>query len=127
MTTKVCIQCKQELHTDQFYVATQRSEKDPNQVWKYFDSYCKKCRCEYATNRRRKIKIEAVAYLGGECRDCGLRTDRVVVYDFHHKDPTQKDFSIGKQAKSFLSIKEELDKCELLCAICHRIRHDEEV
>jgi hypothetical protein len=49
----------------------------------------------------------------------------VVAYDFHHKDPNEKDFMISKQAKSFEAIKAELDKCELLCAVCHRFEHDD--
>lgn len=44
-------------------------------------------------------------------------------YDFHHLDPNQKDFSIGKQSKSFAVIRSELDKCVLLCSNCHRKRH----
>ena len=55
--------------------------------------------------------------------DCGLITSKVEVYDFHHRDPSQKDFSISKNAKSFEKCKQELDKCDLLCANCHRLRH----
>lgn len=123
METKTCTQCNQELPTERFYVGTQRGSK--GQVWRYFDSFCKTCRCRYQTERRQKIKRQAVEYLGGKCQRCGLKTDRVVAYDFHHKDPNEKDFMISKQAKSFKSIKGELDKCELLCAICHRFEHED--
>lgn len=119
--TKICKQCKLELSTTLFYEQSQTNKIGV--TWRYFDTLCKTCRCDYASNRRREIKKQAVEYLGGECVDCHLRTHRVEVYDFHHRDPTGKDFSIGKQAKSFSKIKSELDKCELLCATCHRLRH----
>lgn len=74
---------------------------------------------------RTNAKKKAVEYLGGACQDCGLKTDVVQVYDFHHRDPSQKDFGIAK----FLTcdfdavVAPELDKCDLLCSNCHRIRH----
>lgn len=124
MDTKICNICKKELTVENFYVGTQRGKKD--QIWKYFDSFCKTCRCKYQTERRKKIKRQAVEYLGGKCQRCGYKTERMIAYDFHHKDPTKKDFSIGQQAKSFESIKSELDKCELLCVLCHRFEHEDE-
>lgn len=105
----------------EFYSQQQKGEK--GQVWKYYDSYCKVCRIKYSSERRRDIKRQAVEYMGGNCVDCGLKTDKVEVYDFHHLDPTTKDFSVFQNAKSFRTIRPELDKCVLLCANCHRIRH----
>lgn len=74
---------------------------------------------------RSNAKKKAVAYLGGACQDCGLKTDVVQVYDFHHRDPSLKDFTIAKFITSDFDtvIAPELDKCDLLCANCHRIRH----
>lgn len=69
------------------------------------------------------MKIKAVNYLGGKCVDCGLKTDRVEVYDFHHLDPTIKDDGIGELLRaSWETIVAELDKCIVLCCNCHRIR-----
>jgi hypothetical protein len=76
------------------------------------------------SDRRRQIKQKCIEYLGEKCVDCGLKTEKSVVYDFHHLDPTKKDFTIGKNTKTFESLRNELDKCVLLCAICHRMRHD---
>lgn len=118
--TKTCKQCEVEKSLDDFYPGRQRGKS--GQVWTYHDSLCKICRNDYQSERRRQIKRLAVEYLGGECQDCGL-VDDSVVYDFHHLDPEQKDFSIGKQAKAFETIKTELDKCVLLCSNCHRKRH----
>lgn len=47
---------------------------------------------------------------------------------FHHPDPNQKDFGIaaGGNTRSFEKIKSEIDKCVLLCMICHAEIHFEE-
>lgn len=44
--------------------------------------------------------------------------------DFHHLNPTEKDFNISDRMTSFEAIRPELDKCVLLCSCCHREVHD---
>ena len=89
---------------------------------------CKKCRVDAVTKRRKKLKTKAVEYKDRKCFDCGLETEYSDVYDFHHLDPSQKDFGIGNQGytRSWEKTKIELDKCVMLCANCHRIRHAQE-
>lgn len=84
---------------------------------------CKDCTNIMNKERQRAIKMRAVEYKGNECQDCH-RQFPLCGYDFHHLDPTQKDFDIGKaQHGSWNRLQPELDKCVLLCAVCHRIRH----
>lgn len=76
--------------------------------------------------RRKKVRILAVEYKGGQCERCGY--DRCIeAFDFHHKDPTQKDFGISSygHSRSWERVKNELDKCVMLCANCHREIHAE--
>ena len=76
-----------------------------------------------AAARRCALKERAIAYLGGACRICGY--DKwPAAFDFHHLDPMGKDFTISEAMTSWERIKPELDKCELLCANCHREVHD---
>ena len=121
MSMKDCTRCLQKLSLDSFYKQIQRGKN--SQVWNYLDSMCKRCRIEYTTERRLKVKQQAIDYLGGVCLDCGLDDSVIQVYDFHHLDPSEKDFTLGKVNRSFESIKAELDKCILLCANCHRRKH----
>ena len=61
---------------------------------------------------------------GGKCSKCGY--DKCIgAFDFHHKDRSQKDFSISVSGKtrSWEKLRMELEKCELLCANCHREHH----
>lgn len=72
---------------------------------------------------RTRTKDKAVAYKGGKCCRCGY--DRCVrALDFHHVDPSKKDFAVSRVSKSWAVIKAELDKCILLCSNCHREFHD---
>jgi hypothetical protein len=74
--------------------------------------------------RRAKVKMMAIAYKGGRCETCGYNKC-VEALEFHHKDPTQKDFGIGANThnKAWVVIQAELDKCLMLCANCHREEH----
>lgn len=67
------------------------------------------------------MKLLAVAYKGGKCEICGYNRC-VAALDFHHVDPEKKDFNISKVTRSRLTqeVKNELDKCVLLCSRCHR-------
>lgn len=82
-------------------------------------------------NRERKLeqarrysqskKLLAIEYMGGKCVDCE-QAYHPSVYDFHHIGG--KDMNPSQALKgSFESAKAELDKCVLLCANCHRVRH----
>ena len=46
-------------------------------------------------------------------------------FDFHHLDPSQKEMCIAgfMRFKSKLEIYKEVNKCVVLCCICHRRLH----
>ena len=113
---KICPTCKQDLPDTSFYP---RYGKDADKL----QSKCKTCFSQYCMQRWIKIKVRAIDYLGGKCEDCGKKYP-TPVYDFHHKDPTQKEYTWQKlRLRAWKSIEKELDKCELLCSNCHRLRH----
>ncbi len=60
----------------------------------------------------------------GPCMDCGGSFHHSAM-DFHHRDPSQKTDSISKMVVrgGIERLKEEIAKCDLICANCHRIRH----
>lgn len=72
--------------------------------------------------RRRQLREQVIAYLGGECAIC--RYNRCVeALDAHHLDDRTKDFTISSKLTSWNRIEPELQKCVLLCARCHREVH----
>jgi hypothetical protein len=60
----------------------------------------------------------------GCCR-CGYN-EHPAALDFHHRDPSTKKFNISNSlsSRNWNKILEEVDKCDILCANCHRIEHD---
>jgi hypothetical protein len=63
------------------------------------------------------------------CVRCG--ESHPACLDFHHRDATQKSFTVAKFAGqssriSLEDLRAEVAKCDVLCANCHRIHHWEE-
>jgi len=87
--------------------------------------WCKKCFNKKTVKCQQERKAEAVSYKGGKCVKCGYNK-YLGALDFHHLDPSTKDFSISNYANcSIERIKSELDKCILLCRNCHAETHFE--
>ena len=82
----------------------------------------------YSGRLRRSRKKYLVELKGGECEICGKSYPQCV-FDFHHRDSTEKKRNIGASLsavseKRFLSeIVPEAMECALLCSNCHRILH----
>lgn len=86
---------------------------------------CIDCRNQRAKPRtlgyKLALKRQAVEYMGGQCFDCKNKFP-ICAYDFHHLDPRQKDFQISRRT-NFRAVRDELDKCVMLCKNCHSVRH----
>jgi hypothetical protein len=73
------------------------------------------------------LKKEWFAFKGTlKCSKCEF--NHIAALDFHHEDPSTKEGNVhgfisnGQFAKAY----EEIKKCIVLCANCHRIHHHEE-
>lgn len=115
METKICTKCHQELPLNEFYSNGKGG----------FRSECKNCHSKYVTKAyiSRKEKVSEIkAEIG--CQKCGEK--RTYCLDFHHKDPSIKEATIARITSDnnhFDKIQEEIDKCIVLCANCHREFH----
>ena len=71
--------------------------------------------------RRRKVKTLAIEYKGGKCQICGYSKFQGAL-DLHHINGKDKKFGIADKGytRSWEKVREELDKCVLVCANCHR-------
>ncbi len=76
----------------------------------------------YSRRRRVEIKERLVAERGGRCEDCGY-AQSIRALEFHHRDPRDKQFSLGGFLGNIDRARGEADKCVLVCANCHRARH----
>lgn len=60
---------------------------------------------------------------GGKCMRCGY--DKCIkALEFHHLDPTQKDFTISNDRFKLQDAVTESKKCILICSNCHKELHD---
>lgn len=75
---------------------------------------------------RRRTKQRLIAYKGGKCEICGYNKDCPSSFHFHHKNPSEKSFGIGSKGitRKLELLKQEVDKCQLLCANCHAEVHE---
>jgi len=112
---KYCPNCNEIKSTSEFYLRRDKTN---------FSPYCKPCTSEQTLKRQRLFKTQCVEYKGGKCIDCGYNK-YIGALEFHHLDPSKKDFTIAKSklCKFDFVIQQELDKCVLLCSNCHRERH----
>ncbi len=112
---KKCSRCNFTKPIIEFYKRRRGTDISP---------YCKICTKNQTLERQRKIKTQCVEYKGGKCIICNYNK-YIGALDFHHLDPSKKDFSIGKLKNYSFSdkIKNELNKCILVCANCHREIH----
>ena len=102
------------------------SEKASARARDYYRSNRTKAKA-YAANYQLERKLAAVIYKGGKCQGC----DEVhpAALQFHHRDPSQKQFAINAKTLSspnkipWSTMREELEKCDLLCANCHSKHH----
>jgi hypothetical protein len=127
-----CCRCHELKAADEFaWRCKERGERD---------SFCRPCRSaygkeHYVANRERYIeqarvskealRLERTRYLveyfeRHPCVDCG-ETDPVVL-EFDHL--RNKSFSIGAKLVQFAwkTILDEIEKCDVVCANCHRRR-----
>ena len=61
-----------------------------------------------------------------QCEDCGYDRNFAAL-EFHHTDPTTKNFQLDLRSLSnrkWASILAEMEKCVLLCSNCHSERHN---
>jgi hypothetical protein len=110
------------------YKCKQCGENNPAEMMKNggggtHRSLCKKCHNLNTIKRGRENRKKYIEYKGGKCERCGYYKCSEAL-EFHHKDPTKKDEAFKNiRYWGLEKAKEELDKCFLVCANCHREIH----
>lgn len=122
---KVCLSCKESKPLTEFY----SNGISGSGIIKY-KSRCIKCSNLDSKDRFEHLVYEYLEYNGltYTCSICNF-TGTFGILDFHHLDPSIKEFNIGSVPKSlskdnfWSTVVPELDKCVLLCPTCHRLEH----
>lgn len=125
MQVKSCVVCKTPLSGQkQKYCSNKCKQKDHyHRVKQQTNTY------HSQTMRALRRKLDLVKMKGGCCSKCGYNENLSALH-FHHKDSNTKDFKLDMRVlsnKSWESIVEEVEKCEILCANCHAEEHNPEL
>ena len=71
---------------------------------------------------RKDNKERGVELLGGKCQKCDY--DRCLdALVFHHREPHEKESRIGGTPMTWTKFRAEIEKCVLLCCLCHTELH----
>lgn len=132
---KKCSKCQKDKELDKFNKNKLAKDK--------LTSWCKECVREKSNfhykknyneimekskinNKKNTFKAqEIIDYLkeNKKCEKCGFDKYKCAL-DFHHIDSTQKEFNISTGGRRSLKrLKNEIEKCIVLCSNCHRIFH----
>jgi hypothetical protein len=121
--------CKEERPLDNFTMKTKtRRQSQCRECQKvYRRKHYLKNKTKYLAkaNKWRKSSRAKLAKLktNQPCADC-KKIYPPYVMDYHHRNNTKKEICIGHQVANigWGRILEEIKKCDLICANCHRIR-----
>lgn len=129
---KVCIVCKLLQPIDSFPVRSKASGRRRSYCYECQRTYCR----EYYSNnknlynarryeRHRRLRVEyrrrLVEYLrANPCVDCGERDFRVLEFDHVRGDKAANISDMMSRYIAWKRIENELAKCEVRCANCHR-------
>ena len=133
MKTKICTKC-----------GSLKAETEFN--WKIKDkkrrNRCKECsraysrdhyyrNKEYYRKKNRRLRQRAKKFIEEtklhlKCAKCS--ENHIACLEFHHNDPSKKEFNVSalRDTWSLERIKEEMEKCTVLCSNCHKKLHYEE-
>lgn len=124
MNTKICGKCKTEKLVSRFYKSSGRPDG--------LHGWCKDC---HNLDRKRNSKPKTLnkiflrncqfidGYKNQPCADCNQRFDLVAI-DFDHVRG-EKNYNVGtlrNRSFSLEAIWREIEKCDVVCSNCHRIR-----
>lgn len=88
--------------------------------------YYRKNREKFIERNRKRKKLFKDYYQEAKnhpCVDCGIQYHPIIM-EFDHRDPTTKLFNVSQpqSVSSLKKLKDELAKCDVVCANCHKLR-----
>lgn len=116
--TKVCSKCGQDKSIFEYSLTLRESKSE---------KVCLQCiaitRKETLAKKRYECRQFVDEIKKGPCTDCH-RTFPTIGMDFDHLPQYKKTGEVSKlvASGSLNRVKEEIKKCELVCAVCHRVR-----
>jgi len=79
------------------------------------------------SNYKNKKFVYNIIINGNGCVDCGLKDIECLEFDHKTRDDKIINISRAKQSLSIDKLINEINKCEIRCANCHRLKHAKEL
>ena len=120
---RVCHRCGTELPLDMFYVEMEaRATAKRGRPVRHACRSCQKAANERKTVGRRRYVRDLKIRLG--CSDCGIKSEHPEIFDFDHRPGEVKTKHVAALITSGpqSALEDEIAKCDIVCANCHRIR-----
>ncbi len=98
-------------------------ENNKKNFYKTAKYQCKTCWNTRTANAGKEKVLQLKTEAGAKCLVCGYNKC-IDALEFHHLDPSVKEFHLGEgRSYSIDKIREELKKCILVCRNCHTEIH----
>ncbi len=97
-------------------------QREKQRQWARADYHANPEKYRIRDQKRHRALISLVSSYKTRCSRCGFSNPKAL--DFHHREPSQKKFTIGNATRDKIDPKRliaEIQKCDVLCANCHRI------
>ena len=86
-------------------------------------SYSKEYKSQQAKEKLKSKRKHVITIKGNKCSRCGEENLPIAAYELHHRNPKEKDRK--SMRGSLEKILNEAEKCDLVCANCHKIIHSQ--
>lgn len=123
-TPVLCSRCHEWKPGAEFYLDQVRSKIARTGSYRDAALYCRGCSSTEATRYRSDRRAILDAHKAGGCIDCGLvNLDHPEIFDFDHVRGVKVQSVAAYITKGTVEgMLEEITRCDLVCANCHRIR-----
>lgn len=111
----------EQVEYERGYRSKEYCEKHGHTDFTYSSKYkikCIKCQSVRKSLRKNRNRQELLKIHGSKCSVCSYDKCSSAL-QFHHIDPSEKEFEISESAYSLENLIAEAKKCVLLCANCH--------
>lgn len=124
------LKSKDHYGRDRHYIRGHHMKKydDPKEYKRAWHRRNRDKAISWKTKKMHQFRRELIQSAGGRCSVCGFDFDGecTSIFEFHHRDPTTKLFNVCASSLNRYSmqrVRDEADKCDLFCVICHRLIH----
>ena len=122
--TRTCTKCGETKPLKEgFYYRAKNKGRRP-----FWTQECRECNRAYLRGHTKRKRDYVAAYkVERGCMDCGLQHPLAAIFDLDHRPGESKVLKLSQLAAvgTMAQVIAECEKCDVVCANCHRIRTEQ--